>query len=250
MIVPFDAPLFAVSAAVVVAAYVIFGISAFGASLFTVPLLSHFMPLECVLPMCVLLDVSAALRLGIRFSHEADRAELVRMAPACLVGAIFGVRLLGLLPRRVICGAFGGLEIVYATRGIVQAGSLGAISRRWAPIAGLAGGVSGTLFGVGAPPYALYLSRRALEGHTFRATLSNMVILSVAIRALVFAASGLMRADRLVGFALLLPFSQCGLWLGTRWHARISRGVLLRLVSALVLSTGLSLVMRALAGGP
>jgi uncharacterized membrane protein YfcA len=250
MIVPFDAPLFAFSAAVVVAAYVLFGISAFGASLFTVPLLSHFMPLERVLPMCVLLDVSAALMLGIRFSHEADRAELVRMAPACLVGAILGVTLLGRLSPRVICGAFGGLEIVYAAHGLVRMRPLAAVSRRWAPIAGLAGGVSGTLFGVGAPPYAMYLSRRALDGRTLRATLSNMVILSVAIRALVFAASGLMRADRVVGFALLLPFSQCGLWLGARWHARIAPGALLRLVSALVLLTGLSLLVRALAGGP
>ena len=38
------------------------------------------------------------------------------------------------------------------------------------------------------------------------------MIFSVSIRALVFTAGGLMLADRLVGFAMLLPFALAGLW--------------------------------------
>jgi uncharacterized membrane protein YfcA len=111
--VPFDALTFALSSAVVLASYVVFGMSAFGASLFTVPLLSHLMPLETVLPMCVLLDVSAALALGTRFSREADRSELLHMVPPCLLGAILGVTLLVHLPRRELSGALGALEMAY-----------------------------------------------------------------------------------------------------------------------------------------
>ncbi|MEK7875892.1 MAG: hypothetical protein AAB325_06870, partial [Pseudomonadota bacterium] len=76
MTVPFDVTTFVIAAAVVGAAYVIFGISAFGAALFTVPVLSHFLPLDFVLPMCALIDTSAALALGVRFSREADWSEL------------------------------------------------------------------------------------------------------------------------------------------------------------------------------
>ena len=61
MTFPFDLTTFVIAAAVVAAAYIIFGITAFGAALFTVPVLTHFLPLDFVLPMCVLLDVSAAL---------------------------------------------------------------------------------------------------------------------------------------------------------------------------------------------
>jgi len=85
MTIPFDLTTYAVAAVVVFGAYVIFGISAFGAALFTVPILSHFLPLDYVLPMCVLLDVSAALALGVRFSREADWKELkwkVPLSPA------------------------------------------------------------------------------------------------------------------------------------------------------------------------
>ena len=78
-------------AVIVAGAYVIFGITAFGAAMFTVPALSFFFPLDFVLPMCVLLDVSAALALGSRFSRDADRGELKWMAPCSLAGAVAGV---------------------------------------------------------------------------------------------------------------------------------------------------------------
>jgi hypothetical protein len=83
----------------------------------------------------------------------------------------------------------------------------------------------------------------------FRATLSNMVIFSVSIRAFVFTAGGLMLADRVAGFAVLLPFALAGLWLGNRIHGRISRTGLLRVVAGLLLLIGVSLLARALAGG-
>ena len=61
MTIPFDLATFAIAAAVMAGSYVIFGITAFGAALFTVPVLSHFFPLDFVLPMCALIDATAAL---------------------------------------------------------------------------------------------------------------------------------------------------------------------------------------------
>ncbi|MNC87739.1 Sulfite exporter TauE/SafE [compost metagenome] len=121
------------------------------------------------------------------------------------------------------------------------------VSRAWAPVSGFVGGAFGTLFGVGAPPYAIYLAHRMRDKLSLRATLSNMVIFSVSIRALVFTAGGLMLADRLMGFVVLVPFCLAGLWLGNRLQARISRGGLLRVVSGLLLLIGVSLIVRALA---
>ncbi len=249
MTIPFDLPMFAIAAAVVFGAYVIFGISAFGAALFTVPILSHFLPLDFVLPMCVLLDVSAALSLGVRFSRDADWSELKWMASFCLIGAILGVTLLVNLPQRAMIMALGVFLIVYGAYALKQGATVSMVSQGWAPVAGLAGGVFGTLFGSGAPPYAIYLSRRTVDTLAYRATLSNMVILSVSIRALVFTAGGLMLADRLIGFAMLVPFCLAGLWLGNRLQARISRASLLRVVSVLLLLIGVSLLARALTTG-
>jgi len=243
--IPFDLPTYLIAAVVVAASYVIFGISAFGAALFTIPVLSHFFPLDFVLPMAVLLDVSAALALGTRFSRAADKSELKWLAPFSLAGAVLGVTLLVTLPRDATIIALGVFLVSYGLYALRQGEPRHTVSRRWAPVAGFTGGTMGTLFGVGAPPYAIYLTRRLGDKGALRATLSNMVLLSVSIRALVFTATGLMALDRLVGFVLLVPFAFGGLWLGNRIHGRISRESLLRVVSALLLVNGISLLLRA-----
>ena len=248
MTIPFDITTFVIAAAVVTGAYVIFGITAFGAALFTVPVLSHFLPLEFVLPMCALIDMSAALALGVRFSREADWSELRWMVPLSLAGAVAGVTLLVNLPRPATIAGIGLFLVAYGVYALRQKEAVRLVSRAWAPVAGFAGGVLGTLFGIGAPPYAIYLTHRMPDKLAFRATLSSMVIFSVSMRAVVFTASGLMLADRLAGFAVLLPFALAGLWLGNRIHGRISRAGLLRVVSSLLLLIGLSLLVRALAG--
>ena len=247
--IPFDFQTFVIAAAVVAGAYVIFGITAFGAALFTVPVLSHFLPLEFVLPMCALIDMSAALALGVRFSREADWSELKWMVPLSLAGAVAGVTLLVALPRQATIAGIGLFLVAYGVYALRQKEAVRMVSRGWAPVAGLSGGVLGTLFGIGAPPYAIYLTHRMPDKLAFRATLSSMVIFSVSMRALVFTASGLMLADRLAGFAVLLPFALAGLWLGNRIHGRISRAGLLRVVAGLLLLIGASLLARALAGG-
>jgi len=136
MTIPFDFSMFAIAAAVVFGSYVVFGISAFGASLFTVPILSHFMPLDFVLPMCVLLDVSAALALGVRFSREADKSELKWMVPFCLAGAVAGVTLLVALPQRATIAGIGVFLVAYSLYSLRQGEATRFVSRAWAPVAG------------------------------------------------------------------------------------------------------------------
>lgn len=244
-VIPFDLPTFAIAALIVAASYIVFGISAFGAALFTVPGLSHFFPLEFVLPLAVLLDVAAALALGSRFSRAADKSELKWLTPFSLAGAILGVTLLVTLPRDATLLALGVFLLAYGAYSLHQGAPTRMVGQGWAPVAGFTGGTMGTLFGVGAPPYAIYLTRRMTDKGALRATLSNMVLLSVSIRAIVFAVSGLMLADRLVGFAMLVPFALAGLWLGNKIHGRISREALLNVVSALLLVNGASLLARA-----
>lgn len=241
--------MFAIAAAVMFGAYVVFGISAFGAALFTVPILSHFFPLDFVLPMCALIDATAALALGARISRDAAWTELKWMIPLSLAGAIAGVTLLVALPQQAMIAGIGLFLVAYALYSFRQGEATRIISRAWAPVAGFIGGAFGTMFGVGAPPYAIYLAHRMQDKLAYRATLSNMVIFSVGMRVLVFAAGGLVLADRIGGFVVLVPFALAGLWLGNRLQARISRGGLLRIVSVLLLLIGVSLIARVLSSG-
>src|SRR3954471_5061315 len=110
---PFGYGLYAILAVTVVAGYLVFAITGFGAPIVMVPVMSHFLPLPFVLPLAVLLDVGASLIMGVRFQRSADWSELKWMVPASLAGAVLGVSLLVTLPRRTALAAMGICAIAY-----------------------------------------------------------------------------------------------------------------------------------------
>jgi uncharacterized membrane protein YfcA len=243
---PLDLPALVAGALVVTAGYLIFACTGFGASLFTVPVLAHFLPVPFVLAVSVLLDVAASLAVGARFRRDADPSELRWLAPFALLGNILGVTLLVGLPRRASMGGLGAFCLAYGFWSLARAGGARVVSRGWAPVAGLAGGVTGALFGSGGPPYVIYLSRRLGEPVRLRATISAMILLSTGLRLLVFTGSGLVQRDQLLAFALLAPFALLGLWVGTRFSRRLAPVRLVQLVRLLILASGVSLLWRVL----
>jgi uncharacterized membrane protein YfcA len=247
MDLPFTFGSFALAAATVAIGYCVFAITGFGAALMTVPVLSHVLPLPFVLPLSVLLDVSAAVVMGVRFRKEAEVQELKLMVPSSLAGAIAGVSLLVSLPRDAALTCLAVFVLAYGIYSLFQGTKLRQVPRAWAPVAGFVGGAMGTLFGIGAPPYVMYLSRRIPDKAAMRATLSSMVLASTAIRLTVFAFAGLMLADRLLAFALLLPFALVGLWAGHRVHVGLRREHVLAAIGILLIGSGVSLLVRVFA---
>jgi uncharacterized protein len=244
---PFGPPLFALLALTVVAGYLIFAITGFGAALVTVPVMSHLLPLPFVLPLCVMLDVGASLVVGVKLHSDADWRELKWMVPCSLAGAILGVTLLVNLPRAASIAALGIFLVAYGLYSMRGGGAFRRISGGWAPVSGLVGGTMGTLFGIGAPPYAIYLSRRIEDKAPMRATLSTMVLFSTGIRLVVFVIAGLILMDRIFAFALLFPFALAGLWGGHRVHLSMSRETVLAAISLVLIATGVSLLVREFA---
>jgi hypothetical protein len=238
----------AVGALAVFFGYGLFAVTAFGAAIIAVPVITHVLPLAEVLPMTVLLDLGAAATIGVRARADADRAELYRLVPFSLVGAIVGVTLLVALPRQASLASLGAFLLAYAVWSLVEGGELRTVGPQWAPLSGLAGGAMGTVFGVGGPAYVVYLTRRLSDPTRLRATIAAMVALSVAIRIAVFAAAGLMTPERLMLSAMLAPFAAAGFWLGSRIQPRVPRAVVVRLLNAVLLAIGASLLWRALSG--
>src|SRR3954470_6834243 len=97
----------AYAAVVMTAGYFIFGVSGFGAALLTVPFLSHVWPVQFVLPVTAILDVTAALVLGVQGRSNAERGELKLMIPLAFVGALAGATLLVKMPREAAMASLG-----------------------------------------------------------------------------------------------------------------------------------------------
>jgi uncharacterized membrane protein YfcA len=230
---------------VIFASYLIFGITGFGASPITIPVLVHIFPLAFVLPLAALLDLGSALALGLHTRQHANTRELLTLVPFTLLGLALGVTVLVNLPREATLRALGLFVCAYALHLLVRRETARRLRQWWAAPAGLAGGLVGALFGMGGPPYVAYIAGRITDPAAQRATISQMVVLNVGLRVVAFAFAGLLVSRALwVAVAVLLPVAWAGVWVGHRVHIRVAAATLARAVSAVLLLSGAALIIR------
>jgi uncharacterized membrane protein YfcA len=234
--------------AIVLLAYTVFGATGFGSAIVAVPLLAHLLPLATTVALVTSLDVFASTGTAWRQRRHVEWPEFKRLAPVQLVGMAIGATLLVNLPPGPALLALGVFVTVYGTYVLAGARRL-----RRAPAwlvfpIGLVGGVFSALFGTGGPIYVMYLSARIADKSALRATSAVMVTLSVAVRIVLFVIAGLLLDTRLLLLiAGLVPAMALGVFLGHRLHARLSSAGVLRLIAALLVVNGVSLLVRVLA---
>jgi uncharacterized membrane protein YfcA len=200
-----------------------------------------------VLVLAGLLDLGSGLVLGIQRRRDAAIGEIRWLVPFAVLGAALGVTLLVNLPRQASLLALGIFIGGHAIHGLIARAPKLGIGQGWAPLAGTLGGIAGTLFGMGGPPYLIYLTRRIADKNALRATMSVMVIFSLVIRLAAFAIVGLMLQPYLVvALIWFVPAAAAGLWVGNRLHLRMSNATLLRILYFVLLACGFSLIVRAL----
>jgi len=232
---------------VIFAGYLIFGMTGFGASPITIPVLVHLLPLAFVLPLAALLDLGSALALGLHTRQQADSRELLTLVPFTLLGLALGVTVLVSLPRDATLRALGLFVCAYAIHLMLRRETARRLSRWWAAPAGIAGGVVGALFGMGGPPYVAYIAGRIPDPATQRATISHMVILNVGLRVVAFALAGFLVSRALwISVACLLPVAWIAVWVGHRVHVRMAATTVARAVSVVLFLTGAALIIRTL----
>jgi uncharacterized membrane protein YfcA len=149
------------------------------------------------------------------------------------------------LPRGAILLALGLFVCAYALHVMLRRDTARRLSWRWAAPAGVVGGVLGALFGIGGPPYVMYITGRILEPGAQRATISQMVILSVGLRVAAFALAGLFGSRALwIAAEVLLPVAWAGVWVGNRVHVCLAPATMARVVGAVLFVAGAALIFR------
>ena len=219
----------------------------FGAALVTIPLATHFVPLPFALAVFSLVDFTSALRIGLQNPKDAVKSEIFRMVPFIFLGTVIGVTVLVNLPRESAMLALGLFVVLYAVYVLFSRPRVSAVSRHWAYLAGISGGITSTLFGAGGPPYVIYLSHRSLSKDQFRATLTLNMVFSVGLRLTAFAITGLLlKSEVWVTAALAVLAAMVGLSLASWAFKRVTREFLLRVVALLLLANGISLIARGM----
>jgi uncharacterized protein len=233
---------------IILLAYLIFGIAGFGSTLIAVPLLAHLMPLKFAIPMVVVLDCVSAFSLGLKLRADVWKPEFVPMLPFLVAGLLLGALVLLNLPAPWLLLGLGLFVLIFGTHYLINRQTLLRLPQ-WtvAPI-GLLAGTTSSALGVGGPIYVFYFTARGATPEQVRATVPAVFTFTSVARIAIFAGIGLFNREVLMAVALLLPVMALGLWCGHRLHGRLTRDQAIRVIGALLLLSGVSLLVRAAAG--
>lgn len=246
---PIGAAGFAACALGVLIAYVIFGMTGFGASLIAAPVLAHFLPLSLVIPLQATLDLTASLALGSRERTRVDRQEFKWLIVPMLIGMALGVTLLIGLPKRASLVALGLFVVAFGVTGLTGRLRMPPLPRPAAFVVVALGGAISALFAAGGPVYVMHLTNRIADPVALRATIAAVALMSSVMRVSLFALTGLLGAPQLwMLLAALVPCLLCGVFIGRRLQRGLAPNVNRAALHLLLVAVGVSLLWRFAAG--
>ncbi len=233
---------------VVLMGYTVLGLTGFGSALVIVPLLAWQWPLPEVVALTLLLDVPAsAFHSGLNW-RQVQWRELLRLVPGLVVGTLLGLWLMPHLETRwplLLLGLYVAVVGVNALRPVAQRTGLPA--PLWAYPVGAAVGLVEMLFGTAGPLVVAWLSRRVADVQQMRASTPMIITVAASTVLTGMGWEGRLGSDVLwQRWLVLMGVALTGVWLGHRMAHRVSVARLRQIICALLVVSGLMLVLRAL----
>lgn len=225
-------------------AYMVKGVSGFGSGLIAVPLLVFILPLTFVVPVLGLLSYSGTIMQSYQYRRQVVWRDILPLLPFTVLGILLAIWLLTTLNAKYLVMVLGGFIFCYAVYSLLPVPEwIG--GRKWAIPGGFLGGLVGALFGTGGPFYVIYLKMCQLDKAQFRASIALVFLFDGGLRITGYALSGLYTESVLLMLLLLFPVLVLGLTCGHHLHIRMSQKSFNRIISVLLLVSGLMLVYKA-----
>ncbi len=230
--------------AVLLIAYFVRGITGFGSGLIAIPLLALILPLTIVVPMIGLLDYTASLSHGFTQRREIKWREILPLLPFTVIGVVTALYLFKQSDGAVLTKFLGIFILGYAIYSLSGHSPKGHTSKLWSIIAGIGGGMVGTLFGTGGPFYVIYLQLRGLGKTPFRASVATIFLIDGASRIVGYTITGFYTRDTLILMLAGLPLMVIAMILGGRIHTNISQLMFKRAIGVILIGSGIALLVR------
>ncbi len=165
-----------------------------------------------------------------------------------LAGMLAGLALLLHVSEKPLLATLGLFVLTYALYGLTRRGGVPRLARPWCVPIGLVGGALASLFGTGGVLFALYNTGRIRDKGELRATNLATIMFSGVVRMVLFGVTGLLAQDGLLLFALgLVPAMLVGVRVGNRLHAAVPSAAVAKVVYAVLVLAGISVLLRAFA---
>jgi uncharacterized membrane protein YfcA len=228
--------------------YALRGSTGFGAAA-AMPLLGLVIPLKVLIPAWTLVGLAASVTLFGQDRRHVAWMQILRLAPACLVGVVIGLYLFNALDSSALATGLGVLVLIYGGYSLwatYRPPAQWNVPARAGPAVGLTGGIVGTTFGTMASLFfAAYLDALRLGKEQFRATMSAILLALVLVRGAGYWAVGEYTLEVLAIAAAGFPLMLLGILIGTRVHTGLSDLAFRRAVSGALIVSGLALLAKA-----
>lgn len=236
------------AAMVVFTAFVVRGMSGFGAGLIATPLLAFMLPMHVIVPVNGLLVFVLFVFLTIRDRNSVIWRELKLLAVPTLIGVVAGLFLFRSLDNSLLLVMLGSFLVAYAAYMlVVHLFGLPELrcSERWAAPVGFAGAFIDTLFGGGGGTLVvIYMHARGIGKMQFRATVAVLWFIEMIARISGYTLAGYYTASTLLLVAVLLPMVWAGTWVGEHISNRISQETFSRILAVMLMLSGISLLLK------
>jgi uncharacterized membrane protein YfcA len=222
------------------------GLTGFGAALVAVPLLSLFLDMKLVVPLCTLHGVTITLYLSWQLRRSLSLKKIGPLLLGCVPGVVFGVTLLKYadpVAMKLMLGVMVTAFAVYAllSRQLVERN----LRPFWAYVAGFATGAITSAFSAGGPPTIIYTTLAGWSKDTIKATLSGFFLCAGLLASGSHLLAGLTTSTVARYYAITLPFVLLGVWIGSRYYQRINHKLYLKIVFCCLAIMGLVLAVSA-----
>lgn len=236
-------------AAVLLSASAVRSAAGFGAGLIAIPMLAFILPVSTAVSVVTVLTTLSSIEQVSREWHQIAWRQFVLIFLYSMVGIGLGLYFIVLLDEDVMRRCLGIFLILYSLHALWTSQASYLLPKRWhGPLGacvGIVGGLFSALFGAGAGPiYVMYFDILRLEKAVFRATMSAVVLLGGAARIVGYGTYGFYGSSSVVLLAVGIPLVLVGSWLGDRVVYRLSARSFSRLVAAVILLSGVTLVIR------
>jgi uncharacterized protein len=236
-------------AAVLLGAFAVRSAAGFGAGLIAIPMLAFVLPVSTAVSVATVFTTLTSVQQVSREWRQIAWRQFIRIFLYSMVGVGLGLYFIKLLNEDILRDCLAVFMILYSLQALRATGAPLLLPSRWHGAlgagVGIVGGLFSAMFGAGAGPiYVVYFDILRLEKAVFRATMSAVVLLGGIARIAGYESDGFYGSSTMPLLAIGLPLVIAGSWLGDRVVYRLSAQSFSRLVAAVMLLSGVTLLIR------
>jgi uncharacterized protein len=238
----------ALLALIVVFAFMINATTGFGGSLITVTLGIHFYPVEFLIPVVVMVNLTISVYIAARHHTGVDLGLLLRqILPFSLLGIPLGLVMFHVVKGTaleialgifVVCFSLLELALIFWGRAPRKPLSPGA-SAAWL----FSGGVMHGLYATGGPLIVYYAGRNIPDKRVFRSTLSALWVILNAVLLASHLSTGDFTAESAWTWVVLLPALAVGIAAGEWLHFRLPERSFRIFVFSILAAAGVTILV-------